>query len=138
MEVLDTQIHNEQNGLTVEFVGEGGDVVSVTFSQAGERGINRANATEQAKVIMLQLASFDTETPATETETVEKLPELPLAENARYVTEAQKMEAVSPAVASLHIEQEKQAAMTDEDKLDEGLKASFPASDPPAVTSPAS
>lgn len=43
---------------------------------------------------------------------------------------------ISPAVVSLHIEQDSQKATSENDRLDEGLMETFPASDPVSMTQP--
>ncbi len=63
MQVIGTQVIPEQDGrhgFTVEFVGEGGEVVSVRLRNDEAQTLNRMNAVEKAKAIMVQLAAFDT------------------------------------------------------------------------------
>jgi hypothetical protein len=64
MQVIGTQIIPDQggkHGFTVEFVGEGGEVVSVQLRNDEAQTLNRMNAVDKAKAIMVQLAAFDTD-----------------------------------------------------------------------------
>ncbi|TDW16159.1 hypothetical protein EV128_14021 [Rhizobium azibense] len=60
MQVVGTQvtpIGGGKAGFTVEFVGDGGEVVSVQLKNDAERSLNRQNAIEKAKELMGQIAS---------------------------------------------------------------------------------
>lgn len=65
MEIVDKQVHEVKNGVTVEFVGEGGDVVSVHMKKDENGHLNRLNAEEKAKAVMVQIATFDTDVAQT-------------------------------------------------------------------------
>jgi hypothetical protein len=124
MQVIGTQVHEEHGstpGFTVEFQGEGGELVSVRLREGDD--LNRLNAIDKAKAVMIQLASFE-------------------AEDAwedyahRYDAESNGDfdEDESPAVSSLRSAGSAGDTGTLEEQLDEGLESSFPASDPVSVT----
>lgn len=120
MEVIGTQVHPQPSSglMTVEFVGEGGDIISVQMHDTGNGGLNRLNAIEKAKAMMLQVASF-----AQTDDEMEDGAEAGDGENG-----------LSPAVVSLRSARSAGDAGTLEEQLDEGLESSFPASDPVSVT----
>jgi DNA-binding FadR family transcriptional regulator len=115
MQIVGTQIHEEMGGklgYIVEFVGDGGEVVSVQMRQGDGVSINRTNAVEKAKVLLLQAANFD---------------------EAELNSPLQFRHREKPQAA---VETARRAGDRDEleDQLDEGLEESFPASDPVSVT----
>ncbi|CAN7767544.1 hypothetical protein C6558_12280 [Ensifer sp. NM-2] len=113
MNIIGQQVLSDPGGvMTVEWVAEGGNVISVRL-QDSEHDLDVDSAVAKAKALMVQVATF--EKVATEVE-----PE----------TDPQ----VSPAVESLRSARTAKDTGTLEEQLDEGLKASFPASDPPAAT----
>jgi hypothetical protein len=120
MEVIGTQVHPQPSSglMTVEFVGEGGDVISVQMQQTESDGLNRLNAIARAKQMMLQVASFEQPDEG----------EADVGANDDSSTE-------SPAVISLRSARAASDTGTLEEQLDEGLESSFPASDPVSVTS---
>jgi hypothetical protein len=64
MQVIGTQVIPDQGGklgFTVELVGEGGEVVSVQLRNDDTQTLNRTNAVDKAKAVMVQLAAFDTD-----------------------------------------------------------------------------
>lgn len=138
MEVIDKQVHDEKSAVTVEFVGEGGDVVSVHLKKDEDGNLNRLNAEEKAKAIMVQIATFEIDGEADVSH--------PTSGNAASVddpstTAASKDEVdagtgdiLSPAVVSLRSARAAQDTGTLEEHLDEGLESSFPASDPVSAT----
>ncbi|MNL56915.1 hypothetical protein D3C87_1804390 [compost metagenome] len=114
MQIVGTQIHEEMGGklgYIVEFVGDGGEVVSVQMRQGEGSAINRTNAMEKARVLLLQAAQFDASEQKSPLEF-------------RHRSEQQ------------HVSSARSAGDKDEleDQLDEGLEDSFPASDPVSVT----
>ncbi|WP_426128183.1 hypothetical protein [Pararhizobium sp. PWRC1-1] len=121
MEVIGTQVHPQPSSglMTVEFVGEGGDVISVQMHQTESDGLNRLNAIARAKAMMLQVASFDQ-------------PDGGEADDSGRVSSGSTGE--SPAVISLRSARTAGDSGTLEEQLDEGLESSFPASDPVSVT----
>ncbi|SMC45148.1 hypothetical protein [Rhizobium sp. RU36D] len=114
MQIVGTQVHEEMGGklgYIVEFVGDGGEVVSVQMRQGDGTSINRANAMEKAKVILLQAANFD-ETDLKSPLEFRHRDQPASTESARSSGDRDELE----------------------DQLDEGLEDSFPASDPVSVT----
>jgi len=122
MEVIGTQVHPQPSSglMTVEFVGEGGDVISVQMHQTESDGLNRLNAITRAKAMMLQVATFD------------QLDETDAADSSGSDRDSA---GESPAVISLRSARAAGDTGTLEEQLDEGLESSFPASDPVSVTS---
>ncbi|WP_075292322.1 hypothetical protein [Pararhizobium arenae] len=111
MQVVGTQVIPEQGGkagFTVEFVGDHGEVVSVTLPNDAEENLNRLNAIEKAKSVLKDAAGSagDSETDA---ETFRTL------RSARAAGDTATME----------------------EQLDEGLEGTFPASDPVSITTSA-
>lgn len=121
MEVIGTQVHPQPSSglMTVEFVGEGGDVISVQMHQTESDGLNRLNAIARAKAMMLQVANFEQ-------------PDDAAMENDAEAGEDNA--GLSPAVVSLRSARASGDTGTLEEQLDEGLESSFPASDPLSVT----
>lgn len=119
MQVIGTQVHQQPGMVTVEFVGEGGDVISVQMRKGVGGDLNRLNAIEKAKAMMLQVATFkqDADTGS--------------ADSTQSSTTS---EGVSPAVASLRSARSAHDRATLEEELDEGLEDTFPASDPVSAT----
>jgi hypothetical protein len=122
MEVVGKQVHAQPSGdVTVEFVGEGGDVVSVHIKHTEDDNLNRANAEERAKVMLLQVATFEH-------------PEENIAVTSRDLVASD--DGISPAVKSLELERAQQSEVSVEEQLDSALEDSFPASDPISVVTP--
>ncbi|CAN7438919.1 hypothetical protein LJR098_004070 [Rhizobium sp. LjRoot98] len=121
MEVIGTQVHPQSSAglMTVEFVGEGGDVISVQMHHTESDGLNRLNAIARAKAMMLQVAAFEQ-------------PEN--GEAADGSGSGNDTSGESPAVMSLRSARAAGDTGTLEEQLDEGLESSFPASDPVSVT----
>ncbi|MBP1858362.1 hypothetical protein [Rhizobium herbae] len=121
MQVIGTQVHPQVSSgfMTVEFVGEGGDVISVQMHNGENDGLNRLNAIEKAKAMMLQVATFHQ-------------PDDEAAEDDTKHHGASEGE--SPAVISLRSARTANDTGMLEEQLDEGLEASFPASDPVSAT----
>ncbi|PWE57563.1 hypothetical protein DEM27_08115 [Metarhizobium album] len=115
MQVVGKQVHDEKTAVTVEFIGNGGDLVSVQMKKSQDGGVDRHNAVNKAKAVMIQLASFE-DSQDVSTGTADHDPD------------------ESPAVVSMRQEQETQASASLEEQLDEGLAGTFPASDPVATT----
>lgn len=111
MHVIGTQVHPQISAglVTVEFTGEGGDVISVQMHK-GDGDLDRSHAIEKAKAMMLQVASFENQDGAGKGDE-------------------------SPAVASLRRAQEARDGRKSDDDLDAGLDGTFPASDPVSATS---
>ena len=116
MQVVGTQIIPERGGkqgFTVEFVGEGGEIVSVTLRNDDDGTLNRMNALERATAVMIQVASFEPEDGADGS--------MPGA-------------AANDEKSSVRSARMTGDAQTMEEQLDEGLEDTFPASDPVSIT----
>jgi hypothetical protein len=112
MEVVGKQVHKEPSGdMTVEFVGEGGDVISVHIKHTEDDNLTKSNAEDRAKVMLLHVAAADLSDDPGESH-----------------DPAEPNTDVSPAVVSL--ERERAQRPKAADQLDEGLEETFPASDP--------
>ncbi|EPE97773.1 hypothetical protein [Rhizobium grahamii] len=60
MQVVGTQVIPEmggKRGFTIEFVGDGGEVVSVLLRNDETQSVNPRNAVERAKAVMLEIAA---------------------------------------------------------------------------------
>lgn len=113
MQNVETQVHPEQAGklgFTVEFVGETGDIVSVFMKQDSESNLNRLNAVDKARSLMTEIGAMD--------------------ESALASAECNDEECAT------HLRSARSVGDTAvmEEQLDEGLEASFPASDPISIT----
>lgn len=117
MQVIGTQVHQQPGIVTVEFVGEGGDVISVQMRKGRDDDLNRQNAIGKAKAMMLQVASFE------QGESTDEGPR-----------EAPAPGGESPAVQSLRSARSTHDLATLEEELEEGLESTFPASDPVSAT----
>ncbi|MGV8937287.1 MAG: hypothetical protein ACOH2J_09205 [Allorhizobium sp.] len=123
MQLIGTQIHEERGAtphFIVEFVGDGGEVISVQMQPGGSRQLTRMNAVEKARALMMQVASFEPD------------------DDQGSSLEAQQADGDhSPAVKSLEASESARTSGDKnelEDQLNEGLEDSFPASDPLSVT----
>ncbi|MBB3980216.1 hypothetical protein GGQ64_005469 [Rhizobium azooxidifex] len=139
MEVISKQVREEKSSLTVEFVGEGGDVVSVQLKKDEDGILTPLNAEEKAKAIMVQIATFDTDgADVAHTSEASRSTEEPAIVQAQAseqgTLDGTNVEPVSPAVISLQSARAAQDTGTLEEQLDEGLESSFPASDPVSAT----
>lgn len=117
MQIIDTQIHEDMGGVpgfTVEFVGDGGEVVSVRMKQGQSGELSRDNALEKARALLVQVGSFDGN-PAKGHERAPQGGD----------------ETVSDAVLSARRAQDESEL---EAQVDEGLIDTFPASDPVSAT----
>lgn len=118
MQIVGTQVHEDMGGVpgyTVEFMGDGGEVVSVRMKQSESGDLNRDNVLDKARVLLLQVGSFKGDTEAGGT----KAP-------------ADRQEAdVSEAVLSARRAQDEAEL---DSQVDEGLVDTFPASDPVSAT----
>jgi len=119
MQVIGTQVHQQPGIVTVEFVGEGGDVISVQMRRGKNDDLNRLNAIEKAKAMMLQVATFEQDTDDS------------AGDSTRTGTTSG---GESPAVLSLRSARSAHDQATLEEELEEGLEDTFPASDPVSAT----
>jgi len=112
MQNVETQVHPEQAGklgFTVEFVGDTGEIISVFMKQDGESNLNRLNAVDKARALIIEISALDEKelaSPKCDDECAKQL------RSARTAGDTGTME----------------------EQLDEGLEASFPASDPVSIT----
>lgn len=116
MQIISTEV-TEANGATegflVEFLGDGGESVSVRLAQSESGGLSRDNALAKAQVVLLQASRFG------------------LSEDAGDDASSDKSEP-SDAVESLRQEQENRERGGS--ALQEGLEDTYPASDPVSAT----
>lgn len=122
MEVIDKVVHDDPKVVTVEFVGEGGDVVSVRMTRHEDDGVTKFNAEELAKGMLADV--IDTDIDAV-------LASAPASTDPTVST----ADGESPAAVSLREERDARDEGTLDDQLDEGLVSTFPASDPVSVSS---
>jgi hypothetical protein len=118
MQIVGTQVHEDMGGVpgyTVEFVGDGGEVVSVRMKQSESGDLNRENALAKARVLLLQVATFDGTTKKERDDNLARSGD----------------DAVSDAVLSARRAQDETEL---ESQVDEGLLDTFPASDPVSAT----
>jgi hypothetical protein len=108
--------------MTVEFVADGGDVVAVHIANSEGHNLNRNNAEDIAKVMLVQVANFGPD----EVTVKDDIGAVSHASTAP--PDAESME--SPAAISLRSVRAAQDTGTLEEHLQEGLESSFPASDP--------
>jgi len=134
MEIIGKQVYEEKSGVTVEFIGEGGDVVSVHMNKDEGGTVNRLKAEEKAKAVMVQIATFDTEVGETDNTSAEAVDDKEPSSFGTAPAVDTGETVVSPAVASLRSARAAQDTGTLEEHLDEGLESSFPASDPVSAT----
>lgn len=141
MEVIDRQVHDEKSAVTVKFVGDGGEVVSVRLNKGETDNLNRLNAEEKAKAIMVQIATFDTndgdaaeEVAAALGNDVSVMDALSASHTAEAGQSGSDDSEASPVVVSLRSARAAQDTGTLEEHLDEGLVSSFPVSDPVSAT----
>ncbi|EKF57452.1 hypothetical protein QWE_20857 [Agrobacterium albertimagni AOL15] len=113
MQIIGTEViegHDAKGGFVVEFLGDGGEKVSVHMAQSENGGLNRDNALQKAQVLLVQASRFGA--------TAE-------SEGGDGADEP------SDAVESLRQEQHEKADSKNSDSaLQEGLEDTFPASDP--------
>jgi hypothetical protein len=129
MELVGKVVHDEAGGIvTVEFVAEGGDVISVRLARGDDQGMNPVDPEDRAKAMLSDIINADLAEVARSGSSAPALAERP----DRAVVDGDE---VSPAVASLRKAREEQGASSPEEQLEEGLQASFPASDPVSVSS---
>lgn len=114
MQLQDTRVTSEGPMITVEFVGEGGEMVSIVMDNS-DSNIDSDNAVQHASAVMVQLTAFDGENaPVDGTQN-------------RYDGPSDKDGVVPEAGPSPRSGQNQDVL---DDEVDEGLEDSFPASDP--------
>lgn len=123
LEIVDKLVHDDAHILTVEFVGDGGNVVSARMSRHEDDGVTKINAEALAKGMLFDVVNTDIEALLRDVDAVG-------GPSGPTVTTADRE---SPAAASLREEREAKKSETLDDQLDGGLASSFPASDPVSV-----
>jgi len=116
VQIVGTQVLPEaggKKGYTVEFVGEHGDVVSVSLRSDSD--VSRANALAKAKAFLKQIIENDDLPEAEDQANAGKGPDLSVRVTARRSRDEAEIE----------------------EQLDEGLEETFPASDPVSITTTA-
>ncbi|EJJ24679.1 hypothetical protein [Rhizobium sp. CF142] len=111
MQLVGTQVipaYGGKGGFTVEFVGDGGEVVSVQIKSDRGQQLNRLNAVEKAREVMSRFATAEIRDDDDDDRTS-------VMRTARAAGDRGTME----------------------EQLDEGLEGTFPASDPVSVTNTA-
>ena len=118
MQEFETMVHPElggQGGFTVEFVGPSGEVISVRMKQDQTGSINRQNAVEHARALLLEASLAQSE--------------------AREISAAAGTLGMDSEPVSIRVStRATMDAATKEEQLQEGLEDTFPASDPVSVT----
>ena len=113
MQIIGTEVnegHGTKGGFVVEFLGDGGEKVSVHLAHSESGSLNRENALQKAQVLLLQASRFGV---TSENEAGDGTDEH------------------SEAVESLRQEQKERAdGKNGVSALQEGLEDTFPASDP--------
>ncbi|MBB4067213.1 hypothetical protein [Gellertiella hungarica] len=115
MQVVGMQVVAEQGGklgYTVEFVGDGGEVVSVLVKNDRAQTINRMNAIPQAQKIMEEIARQELDLDNFEGSGGDTSNSLSVQRSARSAGDTDALE----------------------EQLDTGLEDTFPASDPVSIT----
>ncbi len=109
MQIIETEViegHDTKGGFVVEFLGDGGEKVSVHMAQSENGSLNRDNALQKAQVLLVQASRFG-------------------------ATAESGNDEQSEAVESLRQEQQETADNPNSNSaLQEGLEDTFPASDP--------
>lgn len=109
MQIIGTEVIEGQDtkgGFVVEFLGDGGEKVSVHMAQSENGSLNRDNALQKAQVLLVQASRFG-------------------------ATAESGSDEQSEAVESLRQEQQETADNPNSNSaLQEGLEDTFPASDP--------
>jgi len=119
MQSFETLVHPEMGGrlgFTVEFVGNAGEVISVQLRQDADNMLNRVNAVEKARELLMEAAALQGGNASAS--------EYEAKSNGNFDEPAghrRSARALGDAEAM-------------EEQLDEGLYESFPASDPVSIT----
>jgi hypothetical protein len=119
MQSFETLVHPEMGGklgFTVEFVGNAGEVISVQLRQDAENMLNRLNAVEKARELLIEASALEGGRDGASEYQAQSNGDFD--EPARHRRSAR---ALGDAEAM-------------EEQLDAGLYDSFPASDPVSIT----
>jgi hypothetical protein len=115
MQLTDTRVTPQTSGMgtyTVEFIGEGGEAISVTLrDERSDAEFSVKDLVLKAKAIMVQIATLAETPPSSQNDTL--------------------------GIAGRRTAGRAEDKETLEEQLQEGLEDSFPASDPVSVTSTA-
>jgi hypothetical protein len=117
MQSFETLVHPEMGGklgFTVEFVGNAGEVISVQLRQDADNMLNRLNAVEKARELLMEASALAAGDGASayEAQSNGNFEERGHRRSARALGDIEAME----------------------EQLDAGLYDSFPASDPVSIT----
>lgn len=118
MQSFETLVHPEMGGklgFTVEFIGNAGEVISVQLRQDADNMINRLNAVEKARKLLVEASAL-------------------AAGNGVSDYEAQSNGNFDQERGPRRSARSMDDVDTMEEQLDAGLYDSFPASDPVSVT----
>lgn len=119
MQSFETLVHPEMGGklgFTVEFVGNAGEVISVQLRQDGENMLNRLNAVEKARELLVEASALE-------------------AGNGNVSDyEAQSNGNFDQQTGHRRSARARRDLEAMEEQLDAGLYDSFPASDPVSIT----
>ncbi|NKJ35140.1 hypothetical protein [Rhizobium sp. SG570] len=121
MQVTETRVALSDGSTTVEFVSEGSEFVSVTFSTPND-ALDDSGAITHAKALMVQLATF-----GDEQERDGSVNRYDALSNGNFDEGSRGPEPVPSARSS-------KDADVFEEELEQGLENSFPASDPASAT----
>ena len=122
MQSIETLVHAELGGklgVTVEFVGNAGEIISVQLRQNSDNMLNRINAVEKARELLIEAAAIEGG--------LDYASEYEAQSNGNFDHLADGPTGLRSARATGDL------AMMEE-QLDEGLHESFPASDPVSIT----
>ncbi len=116
MQVVGMQVVAEQGGklgYTVEFIGDGGEVVSVLVKNDREQSVNRMNAVPHAQRLLESIAGQELDLDS---------------------FESAGIASPSDSLAAERSARSKGDTHTMEEQLEQGLEDTFPASDPVSIT----
>jgi hypothetical protein len=123
MQSFETLVHPELGGklgFTVEFVGNAGEIVSVQLRQDADNMLNRVNAVEKARELLIEAAATESG--------FDYASEYEAQSNGDFDHRNQD------GPAGLRSARATGDLAMMEEQLDEGLIESFPASDPVSIT----
>ncbi len=121
MQLIDKKISSTSEIVSVTFIGEGSERVSVEMSNSNGH-IDHDNAVEHALALMVQLSAFALEAPI-----AGSVNRYDAVSNGNFDEGSKGLEPLPSARSSKDTE-------VLEEELEEGLEDSFPASDPVSVT----
>lgn len=122
MQSFETLVHPEMGGrlgFTVEFVGNAGEIISVQLRQGSDNTLNRVNAVEKARELLIEAAAIEGG--------IDYASEYEARSNGNF----DRLDGGPTGLRSARATGDTEAM---EEQLDEGLYESFPASDPVSIT----